>query len=400
LAFHTGVAGCLVAAGLLSREAAAQTACNSLPNVVYMQVGDTQLNLMKALGRKLRDNTPFPITIAFITSGSCTNIQAVYTDVPITANLQYIPSVAEDPTWTQTSATLPCTPPAGGAHVDVGISATFVSSCTSDPPPAGIKNFVGPVQAYVFAVPELSTQKAITAEEAFFAFGVGQTANIDPWNDETQMFIRTVTKSTILTMSAAIDVPAAKWKGVRFDGSPMVVSSLEMSMKPEAAIGILGAEVYDGARKLLNELAFKSFGQRYAYYADSTANTLDKRNVRDGHYTPWAPIVLMAHTDGGGAVTPALSKYIVDLVTTFDGSPKPNFDPLGTVAGVNLIPECAMSVKRDFEGGDLSLYSPDVPCGCFFEGVTGGKAPASCTSCTDDKPCGSGKCRFGYCEAR
>ena len=31
--------------------------CANLPHPVYLQVGDTQLNLMKRLGRALRDNT-------------------------------------------------------------------------------------------------------------------------------------------------------------------------------------------------------------------------------------------------------------------------------------------------------------------------------------------------------
>jgi len=47
---------------------------DTLPNPVYLQVGDTQLNLMKRLGRALRDNklpdgSPNPITLVFITSG-------------------------------------------------------------------------------------------------------------------------------------------------------------------------------------------------------------------------------------------------------------------------------------------------------------------------------------------
>ena len=49
--------------------------CSSLPNPLYMEVGDTQLNLMKQLGRALRDNTAKPMTLVFVTNGSCTNIE-------------------------------------------------------------------------------------------------------------------------------------------------------------------------------------------------------------------------------------------------------------------------------------------------------------------------------------
>src|SRR5262249_35814875 len=98
-------------------------------------------------------------------------------------------------------------------------------------------------------------------------------------------------------------------------------------------------------------------------------------------------------------VVNARAKYIVDLVTEYTSTPAPNFDALATLMGVNLVPDCAMTVQRSKEGGDFSLYAPAEPCGCFFESVVG-TAPASCKTCNDDGPGGSGKCRFGYCEAR
>src|SRR5215510_13860295 len=96
--------------------------CSTLSNPVYLQVGDTQLNLMKRLGRALRDNKlpngdPNPITLVFITSGSCPNIQAIYKRIaiPATTNMQYIPSRAEvaDADWTTATPTLSCTPEGG-----------------------------------------------------------------------------------------------------------------------------------------------------------------------------------------------------------------------------------------------------------------------------------------------
>src|SRR5215510_11008990 len=98
--------------------------CSTLTNPIYLQVGDTQQNLMKRLGRALRDNKlpngdPNPITLVFFTNGSCNNITAIYTRVPITATMQYAPSIAEDPTWDPAkSTTLTCTPPAGGVVPD------------------------------------------------------------------------------------------------------------------------------------------------------------------------------------------------------------------------------------------------------------------------------------------
>src|SRR5438067_6171083 len=135
----------------LARPAGAVT-CDQLANPVYLQVGDTQLNLMKRLGRALRDNLARPITLVFVTSGSCTNIGNFYANVPITTNMQYVPSTLEDPNWGPASPTLTCTPPTGGVVPDMANSALSVSSCTTAAPPAAVHFTNGPTQAYVMAV--------------------------------------------------------------------------------------------------------------------------------------------------------------------------------------------------------------------------------------------------------
>src|SRR5437660_8079689 len=92
--------------------AAPPAPCSSLTNLtnpVYLQVGDTQLNLMKSLGRALRDNTPNPVTLLFVTSGSCTNIDNMYNhSAAISTAVQYVPSTAENPSWTTAMPTLTC----------------------------------------------------------------------------------------------------------------------------------------------------------------------------------------------------------------------------------------------------------------------------------------------------
>jgi hypothetical protein len=61
-----------------------------------------------------------------------------------------------------------------------------------------------------------------------------------------------------------------------------------------------------------------------------------------------------------------------------------------------------MKVSRKFDGGDLSLYTPKEPCGCFFESRVGpgNPAPPGCTACKTDATCGAGKCRHEFCEAQ
>jgi hypothetical protein len=382
---------------------AAPPECSSLPNPIYLQVGDTQVNLMKNLGRALRDNTAKPITLVFTTSGSCTNINGFYTQTPITTNFQYIPSSQEDPNWQSSSPTLTCVPPSGGAIPDIGNSALFIASCTNEPPVPDFVQFTnGPVQAYVLAVPKASQAVAITFEEAYFVFGFGPTllaqmaGDILPWTDENELYVRTTTKSTMLTWAANIAVEPTKWHGQHLDGSPMVVAGLQNSTNPGAAIGILGAEVYDANRATLSELAFRAEGQYAAYYADSTSTSRDKKNVRDGHYTVWSPTVWMNKIDPTShqPVKPD-TQYVVDMIAGKQVTPTPNFDANVIVARVGLVPDCAMRVARDFDGGPLRLYKPSESCTCKYESIVDA---SGCATCDDNTPCATGVCRAGYCE--
>ena len=380
-----------------AESAASAAACDTLPNPVYLQVGDTQLNLMKRLGRALRNNTPKPITLVFVTSGSCTNITAIYTRVPITGNMQYVPSSAEDGNWSPSSPTLTCTAPGTGVVPDVANSALLTSACTTAAPPATVHLQQGPVQAYVMGVPVASSQVAITFEEAYFVFGFGAAGMVTPWIDEAQMFIRTVTKSTLLAWGANISVPANKWKGMAFDGSSLVVSALQTSTSPEKAIGILGVEVADALRNSIRILAFRAKGQTAAYFPDSTSSARDKRNVRDGHYTVWSPTVWMDTVDGGGAPVKPDARYVIDLITGKVVTPAANFAPLDSIAAVGLVPDCAMGVTRAFEGGPLSIYKPAQSCSCKYDSLVVG---STCATCSPSNACTSGTCRDEFCEAQ
>jgi hypothetical protein len=381
---------------------AAQTMvdCDSLPNPVYLQVGDTQEPLMKALGRTLRDTTVHPQTLIYKTSGSCVNTQAIFTDTKLTENLKYIPSTAEDSAWTTASASPTCTIAAAGHAIDVANSALLTSACPYDKP-ADIGLFKGPDQAYVFAVPSGSSQTSITAEAAYFVFGFGSAGGVTPWTDESQYFIRTTTKSTLLALAANIRVPGAKWKGTQFDGSPMVVSGLQMSTNPEASIGILGDEIYDKNRNTLKVLAYRAYDQKHAYFPDSRSSTRDKRNIRDGHYTPWSPTIWMTKIDTTSqAPVNAEAERVIKLILGENLDEAPAFNPLDTVISVGLVPECAMKVTRDTEGGDLSPYQPQEPCNCYFEKKVD-DANFNCKSCDSSTPCDNGQtCRHGYCEAK
>jgi len=390
----------LIALGVPRAASAADCDTLNLGTIVYAQVGDTQSNLLKRLGRALRDNTPRPLTIVWRTSPSCANIDQIFLQTPIPAAtvMQYVPSSSEDAGWTPSSPNLTCTVKAGGAVPDIANSALFNSACPNGvTTPAHVKATNGPTQAYVLAVPEASTQTAITFEEAYLVFGLGAAGMVTPWNDEAQMFIRALTTSTLLAWAASITVPGPKWKGAQQSGSPAVVAALAGSTSPQSAIGILGAEVYDSERNRLNVLAYRAKGQYAAYYPDSTATARDKKNVRDGHYTVWSPTVWMDRVNGTTPLN-ADARYIIDLLTSAPAvTPEPNFDVLPIIAIVGLVPTCAMSVQRSFEGGPLSLYTPPQSCACRFEASVDA---TTCATCSGSQPCAAGVCRSGYCEAQ
>jgi hypothetical protein len=375
--------------------ARAQVACDALTNPVYVQSGDTQEPLLKNLGRQLRDSER-DVTVVYVTAGSCDNIAAFYDQTPITVNMRYVPSSLEDPKWTPSMPSLDCTVPVDGVPIDVAISALFVNSCDASEPPPGVQKITGPVQAYVLATPRESSQVAITAEEAYFVFGFGNAGMVTPWNDEAFMFIRPITKSTLLTWAANILVPAGRWFGQEFDASGEVVNALVTASDKEKAIGILGAEIYDRNRDTLKTLAFRAFGQRFAYFPDKTSTSSDKQNVRDGHYTVWSPTEYLIRVDKDGLPVNADAGLLVDLILGKDVEGGIDFNPLDSVVGVGLVPDCAMQVSRPADGGDLSLYTPEEPCGCYFDSVV---AETTCATCETADECGDGMiCKYGYCE--
>lgn len=397
------VTGALLLALAVPRSAAAAD-CDTLNlgTLVYAQVGDTQSQLMKRLGRALRGNTAKPLTLIWRTSPSCVNIDQLFLQTPVPAGtvMQYVADATTDPAWTPTTPNLTCTVPAAGVILDVANSALFNSACPNGvTTPAHVRALNGGTQAYVLAVPEASTQTAITFEEAYFVFGFGAAGMVTPWVDEAQIYIRALTTSTLLAWAANITVPGAKWKGQQqlgTMGSSLVVSMLAGSTSPQTAIGILGAEVYDNERTRLNVLAYRAKGQYAAYYPDSTATSRDKKNVRDGHYTVWSPTVWMDRVNGTTPLN-ADARYVVDLLISATVTPAPNFDMLSMIAAVGLVPVCAMGVQRSFEGGPLSLFTPPQSCTCKFESLVD---TTTCATCSPTQACTTGVCRDGFCEVQ
>jgi hypothetical protein len=395
--------------------------CSSLPGtIVYIESGDTQEALLKRLGRQLRDTAN--ITIVYWLTGSCTLTPNLYDGAPIAAGqvMNYIPSTAENPSWTTANAENTCTI-ATPTTPGLGISALYPASCRLGGPDAGsnVGLINGPIQAYTFIVPPsqfASDGMAIYAEEAHAAFGAHKGAGLvmwngtTEWNDPAQMFFRPTTKSTLVSTAFNIRLTASVMAqgAVQEAASSGVLSAVAAATSPNA-IGILGDEVYDTqGRGHVNVLAFKAFGQNHAYFPDSTPTAFDKQNIRDGHYSMWSPTVYITAVDSLGAPTNAAIKYITDTVTGRAGAMYPDggtpIDGLADITAVGLTPGCAMQVTRATpQDGTLITAATTPPsCTCYFlskiPGATG--TPANCTTCNGNSDCTvSGQsCLRGFCE--
>lgn len=381
---------------------------NNVP-AIYIENGDTQEPLVKKLGKLLMQSST-KLRIFYRNRPTCNirndlfgNAQMITVVDGTTARpVRYIPARSTfDPASAAPTCTVPDAPPA--APIALGIGATYLSSCAQTPAqPADVGVFDGPIQAYGFITNKNSSQVAITAEEGYLAYGFteggGEAA---PWVVQNLRFKRGNTASTTLTMSSAIRLLPGQMKAAADSGtSEALITSVVNSPTPEAALGILGTELYDQRRADIKLLAFKTFGQKFAYFPDSTNASFDKQNVRDGHYLPWSPTPYIAKLmPGTQTIADPNARRIYELVMgTRVGD---DVNGLLQVVQSGLVPECAMKVTRSGDGADLSLYDDPAPCGCWFEKNVP-QGTTSCTACTvgNDAPCNGGKCRLGFCEAK
>lgn len=426
----------VAAAGLtVTSRAMAADPCKTLPDEpatpipkLYIESGDTQEFMIRALGRQLiksanplrviyRNRPTCEIRVdMFGAPGKAGPAKMITVSAPTNRPIRYIP--LDEPA---AGADYPqCTVPDADTDADaqpiaLGIGATYLSSCKDAINTTGsVKEYDGPLQAYGFITNNLSTQNGITAEEGFLAFSYPEgggfpegAADGTPWLVQNLRFVRKATASTTLTMSSNVHVDPTVFvkygQTTPADKSSEIISLVNgATANAEQVLGVLGLDLYDADRSKIRVLPFRGFGQRYAWYPDSTEKTYDKQNVRDGHYLPWSPTPYMADSTGDGSdpdqIKDLNARRFYKLVRGF--TTEADVDGLKTIAANTLIPQCAMKVTRDADGADLRLYSDPAPCGCYYEAnVKGGTT--KCATCTGaaGSACGTaGKCFHGYCE--
>ena len=232
-------------------------------------------------------------------------------------------------------------------------------------------------------VPNTSHADRISYEQAQLVWGYGAAAGIAPWTESSQLFKRSPTSGTQAMIAKAIGLDTRTWVGVANSGSGDVLAAIvgaKNGSKADAALGILGADVADGARQAgnLRPLAFQDKGQGCSFFPDSSATAFDKQNVRDGHYPIWGPIHLITTVDSAGvAFNPVVSRLIAAL-NGLDTEIASKFDVIALYAKNHVVPSCAMHVARSasngIDGASYAPYKPVKACSCYYDSLVGAGA--------------------------
>jgi hypothetical protein len=369
------------------------------PNVIYMTGTSDFGPLLKQVTPLLVANTPSYRPV-FMAGTSCGGVNAVFDptltlikDVPGTATKAANYAYYFDDMGTQVSCLLD---PVGNA-VDVGVSNLYSTVCNANyVAGATVAGYQGPVVTFGFTVPAVSTQNSISIEAAHIIFGLGgqnpSGTPATPWLDPAYYSIRNSGAGSTALAAQLIHVPRTAFWGVDRLSTDNIRDSLNASAAPEQSIGILSIDYADKARGNLRVLYLQGEGQLTGFLPDSTATSLNKANVRDGHYPLWGYVHFYT-ANINGAPSAAAGAF----VTRFS-VPKLDLALVNAMIDASLVPQCAMKVARDTEMGAF-LHNPNnYQCGCNFDYRTSGKT--TCAPCTtsNDCPASTPACNYGFCE--
>jgi len=399
-AIAVGLAVALLSATpvLAQTTAAACSDTSILPNPVYLAGSSAFEPTLAQLAVQIKAKQG--ISIIYDPISSCSGVTDVSDNTQVLSGTAHY--YVADATQSSGVATNSCTL-AGGTKPLIGVSDVAYDSCMGSAVPATIGEWHGPVQSMLIVVPEANvTTTAMSMEQAAAIWGCGANGGVSPFTDETAIQQRSATSGTQIMFARAIGVPETAFKGHPNSSGGALVTSLLAVPNPQTAIGILAADAYATQRGKLNAVAFRGNGQTKAYYADSDANAVDKRNVREGRYVIQGPLHFFTALAAGQPAVNA--KQVIDWLTgnkPIDPTDANNTNYITTVASLGDVPQCAMKVQIDKDGGLFSPFTPAVSCNCFFEKAVSlvSAAPTGCVACTSDDGCAGGKrCQTGYCE--
>jgi hypothetical protein len=396
----TGIA--FIAAFAIASPAARADFCGSSGHPTVYVTGTTAPKpFIAALARALF-TAPEPITVVYKATSACVGVSSVLSGTTISGDAIYWDPSKPSPNEVTCTLGTSTVAPSNMVVADIGVSDVFASTCYPLPNglPSDIGDFFGPIEIFTFVVPKASTQKAISAAAAYFVFGFGADSGVEPWTDISVLYRRGATTGTTNMIATAIGVKPSLFKGedaMTSDGMISKISSVPAS-KAEAAIGILAdTDISETVSLSLTVLAYKHYNQECAYLPDSAPSARDKQNVRDGHYAIWGPLHFLAKLDSSGYVKDPDARRLIDFITGA-ATPPGGVDLIRIEGANNLVPTCAMRVKRTTELGALSASKPSNPCGCYFESVTTGHTTCRACATGSDCPSSASICSLGFCE--
>lgn len=399
----------LLASATLYASAAGAQSCDDaamFPNRVVISGSTAIRPLVRRLGAILAGATGTDrVTLIYNTSrGSCSGVTALAGTTSTgpqtaTGTAEVYNGLNPD----SLPSTIPtCTMPAAGLAIDLALSDVYPTECTGAVT-TSLRDTVAVVLPFEFIGPQLNMdERGIDAREAYQIYGFGaSTVGVTPWTVDSNIFARTASSGTQITVARAIRVPEGRFQtpmANQLSGTGDMVSRVAAAMT-NPALGFAGTDATNAVRGTqLRGLAYRHWGQNEFYYPDSTAASFDKRNVRDGHYPVWGYEHALVLTGAGGTPTNATAARVADMLGGTVALPgTANIDRLYTTS--YLVPICAMEVSRTRDGGDFSVATSAAPCTRLFECSYPGTT-TTCTTCTDSSTCSGGVCRRGVCEAR
>src|SRR5512133_825383 len=146
-AFKARFAGGLAAAVVLvgSSRSALAVNCKELPAPIYGVGGSAPKPLFAKLAKALTGASPTQ-TLVYQAPGACFGPNAIIAGTKMTGTASY---------WDAAGKELSCTLALTGEDPDFGAGGTFASECPGITAlPAGVGDFIGPVQPYDFVVPK------------------------------------------------------------------------------------------------------------------------------------------------------------------------------------------------------------------------------------------------------
>jgi len=384
---------------------------SQLPNPVFMAGSSAFEPILGSLSVQIAKSQG--ISIIYSPISSCNGVSAVSppadlpTPQPLTGTAHYYTQDPTDPTLTVTNS---CNL-SGVTMALIGVSDVSFESCQNAAKPASIGEWFGPEQAMLVVVPKRNvTTTAISAEQAAAIWGCGSTGNVVPFINDNEIFYRSSTSGTQIQVARNIGVSESAFKGIGSGSSSIMLTSLVNAPDPQSAIGFIAGDFYAAHRSVLSAVAFRGIKQKKAYYADADSIATDLLNVREGRYMIQGPLHFFTTLAGaapsanGGAPSSPIASRVLDWLTgavPIDPTDTKNMNYVTTVATLGDVPQCAMRVKLDKDGGYFSPYTPKVSCHCAFEKAKNLRTPGRCgTTCSSDADCaGTGlRCQTGYCE--